>query len=225
GGGAIGVCCALEFARRGARVTLYERGPALASGCSAGNAGLVCPSHSTPIANPASLRNGLRWMWKRDSPFYLRPRPALLPWLARFTLASRHPEEGARVIRELTVASLELHAQLGADLGTSFERTGTLNVYATQEGLEAEMRNAARSGLPFEVFDGDGTREVEPAIVGPLSGSVRFPTEGHVDPKRFVEAVGRAAADAGADIRTGVEIRSLGELTAEAVVFAAGAWS
>src|SRR6266536_1462313 len=48
GGGAIGACCALELDRRGACVTLYERGPALASGCSAGNAGLVSPSHSTP---------------------------------------------------------------------------------------------------------------------------------------------------------------------------------
>ena len=225
GGGAVGVCCALELARRGASVTLYERGPSLASGCSAGNAGLICPSHSMPIANPTSLRNGLRWMWKRDSPFYLRPRPSVLPWLARFTLASRHPEEGARVIRELSVASLELHAQLGADLGTSFERTGTLNVYATQEALEAEMRNAARAGLPFEVFDGDGTREVEPALVGPIAGSVKYPTEGHVDPKRFVEAVGLAAVEAGADIRTGVEVGSLGELAAETVVVAAGAWS
>ncbi len=54
GGGAIGVCCALELARRGARVTLLERGPKLGSGCSAGNAGLICPSHSIPIANPAS---------------------------------------------------------------------------------------------------------------------------------------------------------------------------
>jgi D-amino-acid dehydrogenase len=40
-----------------------------------------------------------------------------------------------------------------------------------------------------------------------------------------VEAVGRAAADAGAVIRTGVEIRSLDELDAETVVVAAGTWS
>jgi D-amino-acid dehydrogenase len=225
GGGAIGVCCALELARRGARVTLYERGPTLASGCSAGNAGLICPSHSTPIANPTSLRNGLRWMWKRDSPFYLRPRPAVLPWLARFAVASRHPDEGAAAIRELSVASLELHAQLGDALGTSFERTGTLNVYETHDGLEAEARAAARSGLPFEVFDADGTRELEPSLIGPAAGSVRYPEEGRVDPKRFVEAVGVAARDAGVDIRIGTEIHSRDELDAETVVVAAGAWS
>jgi len=225
GGGAIGVCCALELARRGARVVLYERGPALASGCSAGNAGLICPSHSTPIANPASLRNGLRWMWTRDSPFYLRPRPAVLPWLARFALAARHSEAGAQVIRELSIAGLELHAELGEELGTSFERTGTLNVYESHDGLEAEARAAARSGLPFEVFDADGTREFEPALVGPMVGSVRYPTEGRVDPRRFVETVGAAAAAAGAEIRTGTAVRSLAELDAGTVIVAAGAWS
>jgi D-amino-acid dehydrogenase len=206
-------------------VTLYERGPSLAAGCSAGNAGLICPSHSTPIANPASLRNGLRWMWKRDSPFYLRPRPAVLPWLGRFALASRHWEEGAHILRELSVASLELHATLGGELGTTFERTGTLNVFETQEGLEAEARAAARAGLPFEVFGADGTRRFEPALVGPVVGSVQYPREGRVDPRRFVESVGRAAVDAGAEIRTGVEIRSIDELDAETVVVAAGTWS
>jgi D-amino-acid dehydrogenase len=225
GGGAIGVCCAYELAKKGARVVLYERGPELASGCSAGNAGLICPSHSTPISSPASVRNGLRWMWKRDSPFYLRPRPAVLPWLARFALASRRWEEGARVIRKLSVESLELHAQLGEELGTSFERTGTLNVYATADGLDAGAREAERSGLRFEVLDAEGARAAEPALAGPVAGAVRYPDEGRVDPKRFVEAIGRAAAAAGAEIRTGVEVHALDELEAETVVVAAGAWS
>src|SRR5438093_1093870 len=104
GGGAVGVCAALELARRGAEVTLLERGPELASGCSSGNAGLICPSHSTPIASPASLRNGIRWMLRPDSPFYLRPRPAVLPWLTRFILASRaaRASRAAQAIRRLS---------------------------------------------------------------------------------------------------------------------------
>ena len=225
GGGAIGVCCALELARRGATVTLLERGPELASGCSAGNAGLICPSHSAPIANPVSVRNGLRWMWKRDSPFYLRPRPAVLPWLARFMLAARHWEEGARTLRALSVESLELHAELGRRLGTSFDRSGTLNVYATAAGLEDEAAGAGRSGLRYEVLDADETRALEPALIGPVAGGVRYPDEGRVDPKLFVEAVGRAAVDAGVEIRTETDVRSLDELNAATVVVAAGVWS
>jgi D-amino-acid dehydrogenase len=225
GGGAIGVCCALELARRGASVTLLERGPSLASGCSAGNAGLVCPSHSVPISNPTSLGNGLRWMWRRDSPFYLRPRPAVLPWLVRFALASRHSEDGARTIRQLSLAALELHAQWGEELGTSFERTGTLNVYETEEGLAHEADAADGGRLRYEVLDAEQTRALEPALIGPVVGSVRYPDEGRVDPTRFVDAVGRAAVEAGVEIRTGAEVRSLDDLQAETVVVAAGAWS
>ena len=59
-GDTVGVCVALERALRGARVTLLERGAELAWGCSSGNAGLTRPSHYTPLANPASLRDGTR---------------------------------------------------------------------------------------------------------------------------------------------------------------------
>jgi D-amino-acid dehydrogenase len=225
GGGAVGVCCALELARRGAQVMLLERGPELAAGCSAGNAGLVCPSHATPISNPTSLRNGLRWMWRRDSPFYLRPRPAVLPWLVRFARAALRWEEGSVAIRALAVPSLELHAQLGEELGTSFDRTGTLSVYATAEGLEDGAREGERSGLRYSVLDADRTRELEPSLIGPVAGGVHYPDEGRVDPKRFVETVGRAAAEAGVEIQTGREVRSLDDLRADTVVVAAGVWS
>jgi D-amino-acid dehydrogenase len=225
GGGAVGVCCALELARRGAQVTLLARADELAAGCSAGNAGLVCPSHVTPISNPTSLRNGLRWMWKRDSPFYLRPRPAVLPWLARFARAASRWEDGATAIRALAVPSLELHAQLGEELGTSFERTGMLDVYATAESLQGGVREGERSGLRYSVLDAEQTRELEPSLIGPVAGGIHYPNEGRVDPKRFVDAVGQAAAAAGVDIQTGREVRSLDELRADTVIVAAGVWS
>ena len=97
-------------------------------------------------------------MWKRDSPFYLRPRPAVLPWLARFALASRHSEDGARAIRKLSLDGLELHAQWGEELGTSFERTGTLNVYETEEGLTHEADAADGGGLRYEVLEPSDAR-------------------------------------------------------------------
>lgn len=237
GGGAIGAACALELARAGASVTLLERGRDLASGCSAGNAGLVCPSHSTPLSNPAAVRNGLRWMLRPDSPFYLKPRPAAVPWLARFAVAARHAERGARIIRELSVTSLELHAAWGEELGTGFERRGVLNVYADGETLAAGRREAERSGLPFEALDREASLSLEPALGDRTAGAVVYPREGHCDPLSFVRTVGEAAAAAGATIRTGVEARlrrrgdrvvvvsGAEELAPETVVLAAGAWS
>jgi D-amino-acid dehydrogenase len=241
GGGAIGVCCALELARRGAGVTLLERGEELASGASSGNAGLLCPSHSAPIANPDSLRNGLRWMLSPDSPFFLRPRPAVAPWLARFVRASTaaRAAEGTRIIRELSLAGLELHAGLAREgLSTGFERRGILNVYESEASFAHARSHADATGLPARVLDRDGTRTLEPAVGGRIAGGVYFPDEAHCDPLGFVYALGRAAKEAGAAIETHVEVRALrranggialdtsnGPVRARTVVLAAGAWT
>ena len=209
GGGAIGVSAAYELARRGLRVTLLERGE-LGAGCSAGNAGLLCPSHSAPLATPAALREGLRSLLRADAAFSIRPRRQTLPWLARFAAACRseRAERATDAIRALSVASLELHAEL-APLGTGFERRGTLSVYETEARFAAGHRDAARSGLKSRVLSVADARALEPALGGTIAGAVFFPDEGHVDPLRYVRALGEAAAKAGADIQTNAEVRSL----------------
>ncbi len=228
GGGAIGACCALELARRGARVTLYERGPSLASGCSAGNAGLICPSHSV-----ADLQPGLA---AERAALDVEAR------LARSTSArgrrccpgsrgSRSPRGTGRTAparsATLSVASLELHAQWGEELGTSFERTGTLNVYETGGGARRRRRapptpavSATRCSTPSE------TRELEPALIGPVVGLGSLPGRG---PRR-PEAVRRGGRPRGGRGRRGDPHRRRGRARstscdAETVVVAAGAWS
>ena len=245
GGGAIGVCVALELARRGIEVTLLERGGELAAGCSAGNAGLICPSHATPLANPAALRDGLRWLARPDSPFYLRPRPGVLPWIARFVAASR-PERAraaSRVVRELSLASLGMHAELAAaGLETSFVQSGSLSVLLSDDafaGAQREAEESRRAGVPAEVFERGQASELEPSLSGEPAGAVYYPEDAHCDPYRFVQAVGAAAAEAGARICTRVEVLALrrangrierlqttaGDVRAGTVVVAAGAWS
>jgi len=245
GGGAVGACCALELARRGARVTLLERGADLAWGCSAGNAGLICPSHYIPLANPAALRDGFRWMLKPDSPFYLRPRPGVLPWIARFALAARpvRSQAAGRVVQELARASLELHAALADEgLDTGLRRDGVLNVYFARASFEHAQREAEhnrRAGLESRILAADETYELEPSLGPGAVGAVLYPGDAHCDPLRFVKAVGRAAEAAGVEIRTRVEALGFrrragrieavettsGELRADEVVLATGAWT
>ena len=238
GGGAIGVSVAYELARRGLRTTLLERST-LAAGCSSGNAGLVCPSHSYPLATPATLREGVRSLLRRESALSLRPRPSTLAWLARFAAACRsnRAERAAEAVRSLSLASLELHAEL-APLGTGFERRGILSVYETEARFAGDRREAVRSGLPAQVLSADEARALEPALRGSIVGGIFFPNEAHVDPLRYVRALGEAAAAAGADINTDVEVRSLalsdgrvtletgkGRLRPDIVAVAAGVWT
>jgi D-amino-acid dehydrogenase len=239
GGGAIGVSAAYELARRGASVTLLERGE-LASGCSSGNAGLLCPGHSQPLATPSALQEGLRSLHRADSPLGIRPRRTTVGWLARFAAACRSRQAAERatdVIRALSVASLALHAEL-AGLGTSFDRRGTLSLYESGDGFDEGRRESARSRLDARVLSPDEVRTLEPALRGPVAGGVYFPDEAHVDPLRYVRAVGTAAAAAGADVHTGHEVRALhsrdgaiavetarGTLRPKTVVLAAGVWT
>ena len=245
GGGAVGACCALELAQAGMSVTLLERGAELAWACSAGNLGMICPGHSAPIASVASLKLGMRNLLKPGGAFYLKPDPALLPWLARFTAACRpdRVSRGVEVMRDLSVASLELHAALAeSGLETTFTRRGMMAAAETEAGLTLlmnEARENAKAGLRVEMLTGDAVRELEPEVGPTVAGGTFYPDEAHCDPTRFVVAVGAEAQKAGAEIRPRVEALRLlhtgarvhgvetttGRVHADAVVLAAGAWT
>jgi D-amino-acid dehydrogenase len=245
GGGAVGVAATFALAERGVSVVLLERGPELAWGCSAGNAGIVGASHVLPLAGPDALRDGVRWLRRPDSPFAIRPRPAVVPWLTRFCAAStpRQVERARRVLRSLAIESAQMHADLAAQgLDTGFQQRGLLNVYATDRAF-AEATRAATSdradGLRASVLDADAVAEDWPQITGRPAGAVLYEDEAHCNPTSFVRSVGKEATARGAAIMTGVEVLALrrrkggvaslwttsGEIRAEHVVLAAGAWS
>ena len=185
------------------------------------------------------MRDGLGFLARRDSPFRLRPRPALLPWLARFGAAAL-PRRSARGDRRAARArrrpASQLHEGLvRAGLPTGFARRGTLSVFESARGLER-----ARAGAPGASFLGaDEARALEPALAPGIAGARLHPDDAHCDPGALVGALLDAAAQQGADVRTGVEMLRLrrtngriaaldttaGPLAAGTVVLAAGTWS
>jgi D-amino-acid dehydrogenase len=241
GGGAIGTCIALELARRGASVTVLERGPELACGCSAGNAGIVGASHVVPLANPSALRDGVRWMARSDSPFYVRPRPRILPWLLRFAVEAtpRRTRRHAAVLRDLASRSAALHAQLAAGgLDTGYAQRGLLNVYASEQAFDNALDEFALQGGRARVVTDSLPADLATSLA-PMAGAILNSDEAHCDPHRFVHAVGDLAMEHGVDIRTGGEVLEVrrrgsrieslwttaGEVRVGEVVFAAGVWT
>ena len=85
GGGAIGLCTAYYLQQAGHRVTVLEKG-VYNEGTSLGNAGMLVPSHVVPLAAPGVISQGMRWLFRKDSPFRIKPRldPALISWLWQF---------------------------------------------------------------------------------------------------------------------------------------------
>ncbi len=165
GGGVVGAFCARELARSGANVTVLERGDDWGTGCSWGNAGLIVPSHARPIAAPEALRAGLGWMLRPDSPFGLRLRPSLSPWLARYVRAStgRRAAAGETLQRELASTSLAL---LADDTDIELRREGCLTVFTRAGGADRAAHEAASEtgrALGARALTAAGTRALEPA--------------------------------------------------------------
>jgi D-amino-acid dehydrogenase len=245
GGGSIGLVAALELAGRGLEPVVFERAGDLLGSCSAGSAGLLSPAHSTPLPTPSAVREGLRYMTRKDSPFSMRIRPTLIPWLLRFVVAARSSRvrAGTEALRELSFRSLALHEKLAADgLDTGLSVRGALNIYETDQGFEAgkaEAEALARLGSESEVLTADEAREREPALSDLVVGGVFYPDEAQCDPERFLGAIAKAAVEAGAVIRTRAEVfgarmngtrvkvleTAHGDVTPRQVVVANGAWT
>jgi D-amino-acid dehydrogenase len=240
GGGIVGACVALELARAGAEVEVVERGGGWGEGCSWGNAGLLVPSHARPIAAPEALRAGLGWMVRPDSPFGLKLKPSLAPWLLRYLRAStaKRADAGEVLQRELSLESLGMFRELAAEgIDGGFEVPGCLTVHTSPDAEEhaaAEAASETGRALGARVLTGDEARSLEPALTSRVGAAVLFPGEARCDPVRLASAVGSAAVERGVRLSTGVEAYALapdgvetthGRVRAGRVVVAAGAWS
>ena len=248
GGGVIGVACALEIAKRGAKVLVLERDE-IGHGCSFGNAGWLAPSQSLPIANPNLLFKSLKWMLDPESPLYIQPRadPAYLRWLIEFLLAASRRsqfERGAAALVEICRASVDLWETLAkqSSVPFGFERKGLLAVFERAAALEAAKGSidlVARSGVRAERWTADQVREHEPAIVGNQVGGYFYPDDAHCEPYLAVSALAAAAKVAGVTFAEHTEVFNIsngssgprrlstthGDVVADRVLVAAGSWS
>lgn len=247
GGGIVGVCTAYVLARAGVPATLIESGD-LCSGSSYGNAGLICPCHSTPIPGPGVLWQGIRWMADPESPFYIRPRIdfELFDWLWKFRRYCSRKSVDAAVprLRDLQRASLALYRDWLPALptDTAFEQRGGLELFLTQRKFDqatAEVAHLRSFGLQMERIDRQAVLQLEPAASENVVGAIHYMEDAHINPAHFVKALAGEAARLGAQICPEEPVLELclenGRITgvktgkrtirASQYVLAAGAWS
>ncbi len=248
GAGVIGLCCALFLRERGYEVTVVERDSAGGDGCSFGNAGMIVPSHFTPLAAPGAIGRGVRWLLDPGSPFYIRPRLdfALATWILHFARAANreHVDRVAPVLRDMLLASRELYEQLAdrCDNGFGLVKRGMLMLCRTRAGLEEETRAARRArelDLPVEIVSPARAAELDPGIDMEITGAVFYPLDCHLDPRLLMRKLTGLVTVAGVTVRCSTQIEgwrtdgtritaamtSQGELAADEFVMAAGAWS
>jgi D-amino-acid dehydrogenase len=247
GGGVIGICSAYYLAEQGASVSLVEMNE-VASGCSRSNAGLIVPSYIIPLASPGVLSQGLKWMLKSDSPFYIRPRLnlSLVQWLWRFRKAcgSRKMPRAMQALHELSSASSGLFQDLIAkeSLACDYRQDGWLMVYKTRTGLNKALEEARlleRYSVEMKLLSADETIAMEPMLKSDISGGIFYPEDSHLDPAKFAHAVADTLSKKGVEIHEHTEAiefetsskfieavrTTAGVLRPKQVLLAAGSWS
>ena len=246
GGGVIGLCSAYFLVRAGHRVVVIDRDPSRRESCSDRNAGMIVPSHFTPLAAPGVIAQGLKWMLNRRSPFFLRPRldPKLWQWCWQFYrhCNRRHVENSQELLRDLSLESRSLFQQLAEDLDFELVERGLLMLCQTDAGLreEREVAEAAnRLGIKAEVCGPERLRELDPAVSMNAVGGVWFEQDAHLDSQKFLGALRVGIRNQGGEFRDGevVELAvnnskidrarlSDGEVIAtDQVIIAGGVWS
>lgn len=213
GGGVIGVCVAYSLARRGAHVVLLER-EHLAAGASSGNAGTVSAGHP-PLNKPGRVQRALLQMADPTSPLYIKPRwdPGLWRWLVDFArhCTDAHVVACMEVMAPLGVEALRLFDEVLAEgsVECGYRRDGYFDACRTERGWADARHEAgiiAAHGYHPEVLDGDGLRELEPALGPSVVGGIFYPEAGTLNPNQFVLGVAAAARALGVEIREGAAV-------------------
>ena len=202
GGGVIGCAIAYYLTQAGAEVVVVERGE-LAGEASGAAAGLLIPPDRAAAPGP---------------------------------------------FRDICLASLALYQPLidraGRESGIDVQPMATgIMVVAEAPGrvelLKAYTRQQIENGIETEWVGKDELRELEPALSSKVLGAAFSRGDLNIDPGQVTRALAFAAKAGGADLRTGTMLTGFvgrgqritgvstneGEITADAVVLAAGPWT
>jgi D-amino-acid dehydrogenase len=221
GGGVIGATAAYELAGDGHQVTLLERqaGPALET--SFANAGEVSPGYSAPWAGPGIPLKAVKWLLMHHRPLVIRPHFdwRLVRWVAamlRNCTAARYAVNKGRMVR-LAEYSRDCMVALRTATGIEYDQRmqGTLQLFRTQvqlDGAASDMAILEQYGVRYELLDRAGCVVHEPALArvrDKFVGGLRLPGDETGDCFKFTNRIAEIAAARGAQLRFGVNIRSL----------------
>ena len=247
GGGVIGLACAYELSRAGARVILIEKSDP-GYGCSYGNAGWITPCFAMPLPMPGMLLKSIGWLTDPESPLYIKPELSmtLFRWLLRFLLSMNRKQMLSSVdaLTALSKQSLNLYKELAqtTDKPFSFEQKGLFMVAQSEEGFryaQTEMNLVASHGIPGRMMGEEEARAFEPSLTKRIKGGVFFSEEAHAEPLQVTQSLAHEAQKLGAQIISKAEVidfqlnengiasarTTRGVFVAEQFVLATGSWS
>jgi D-amino-acid dehydrogenase len=198
GAGMVGVGAALHLQRRGRDVILVDRHELAGEETSFGNAGLIECASVFPYMFPRDFGQILQYALNRAPQvrYQFSDLPTVLPWLARYFLASSPDRALHSAMAELPLIQRSLieHEALiaEAEVPELLRRTGWIKLFrsdATLANAVRDLERAKRYGVEGEVLDRNAIAVREPNLSGDFAGAVYWPAPGFVpDPGGLAKA-------------------------------------
>lgn len=246
GGGVIGLCSAYYLSKQGYKVVIVERND-ITDGCSFGNMEYVSPSHFIPLATPGIVSQGIKWMLKSSSPFYIKPRLNwdLLSWGMTFWKNSnaKNVEANAPHLNDLLQLTRHLMNNLKNELGDSFSmmEKGCWMLYRNEKTGDHEKHlaeQASKYGLKTMICNPQQVQDLEPEVEVNVAGGVLYIDDAHVDPSKFMEVLYSYLKRSGVEFWLNTEVKGFernngkitsiitnkGDLICDEVILATGSW-
>jgi D-amino-acid dehydrogenase len=215
GAGITGITTAYNLAKRGCRVTIFDRHPYAAMETSFANGGQLSASNAEVWNSWATVLKGLRWMMSPGAPLLVNPRPSWhkLSWMGEFIAAIPRHEDNTVTTARLAIEAREHLRRMADDEGIDFdcEDRGILHFYESKKDFEAAGRVSAllaKGGLERRAVTPEEIRAIEPALRGTYYGGFYTPSDFTGDIHKFTNGLARACERRGVVLRFATEIVS-----------------
>lgn len=248
GGGIIGVASAWYLSESDYDITVIDKGT-IGGACSAGNCGLVCPSHVLPLTEPGAFKAAAKALVSPGSPFRIKPQlsPSFWSWMWQFSRRcnERSMIQAAHGIQALLTSAMQEYEVLVGEEGIECEwqKKGLLFTYQSRKELDgyAETNKllAELFNEPARKLTAQETCELEPAIREEVAGSWYYEHDAHLRPDKLVASLRGKLEERGVQFIENCSFESVksdsgnaqaivtesGEMEADEIVFASGAWT
>ena len=204
GAGITGITTAYALARRGYRVSVFDRNRYAAMETSFANGGQLSASNAEVWTRWGTVFKGLKWMLRSDAPLLVNPTPSWhkLSWMAEFMGNIPHYERNTIETARLAIAArthlLEFAKEVGADF--DMEQRGILHVYRSQGEFDHARRVndlLKQAGLERREVSGDDVHRLEPALQAETLGGFYTESDFTGDIHRYTRALSDGCARMG----------------------------
>ncbi len=216
GGGITGVTTAYALAKRGYTVTVIEKHRYAGMETSFANGGQLSASNAEVWNHSSTLLKGLKWMFTRDAPLLVNPKPSWhkLAWFAEFIAQIPNYHANTVETTRLAIAARKHLFDWAAAENIDFDvkREGILHIYRDKSSFDHAAkvtRLLAEGGLQRRAVTPADMRAIEPTLAGNYYGGFFTDSDSTGDIHKFTTGLAAAAMRKGVDFFHGHAVKEM----------------